>query len=92
MIPVGMVPTTRMHREALVRIVDAPAHRGGMKPRMIRTQSRRYRKSSAAAVPSAEERAPGTNAGLVSLKLSPISRGTTTAWPSEETGKSSVTP
>src|ERR1700680_1413933 len=47
---------------------------------------------SAAAVPRWSRVSNGANAGSVSRKWSPTSGGTTTAWPSDDTGKSSVSP
>ena len=92
MIPVGTVPTTSMIARRWSGSSIRPRAAARTNPVMIRAQSRRYRKSRAAAVPRCRIASTGTNAGLVSRKFSPIRGGTTTAWPSDDTGKSSVTP
>src|SRR5207247_52575 len=88
----GMVPTSSSMARRSESLRIRPAIAAVKNPRTSATHCCRYRTSSAVAVPRWRRTRNGTNDGSDCLKDQWRRLGTSTAWPSDETGNSSLAP
>src|SRR5438270_8214681 len=88
----GIVPTSRSIASRSDSVFIWPRTAAVKNPRTISTHSWRYSTTSAVAVPRWRRTRNGRNDGSDWRKLQCSRLGTRTAWPSDETGNSSLAP